>query len=88
MCLFLVCTKKAASFCLWIGEYEQDHDAWHASLSCVGCGIQKWTGVKSFGLGQYGVYMYTVDKFNCTTSICMKTGCVASEYVYTVPNSL
>jgi hypothetical protein len=50
MCLFLVCTKKAASFCLWIGEDKQDHYTWHASLRLVGCGIKKCTGVKLFGV--------------------------------------
>jgi hypothetical protein len=38
--------KKAASFCLSIGEDEQDHDAGHASLRLVGCGIKQCIGVK------------------------------------------
>jgi hypothetical protein len=56
--------KKAASFCLSIGEDEQDHDAGHASLRLVGCGIKKCIGVKLFGVVHQCAYVYTYQKIN------------------------
>jgi hypothetical protein len=50
--------------------------------------VQFHTGVKLFRVAQYGVYTYTLQKFNLTIFVCMKMGCAASEYVYTLSNLL